>query len=95
MVAVDGVQGGADSATELHDSFTPIPGARKIKMKDGFHSDHECRERKLVVGEASVFTESQGKLFKRSATFKQSYFRCTENPQFLGESLGTTCINSN
>lgn len=64
MVALDGVQGSADSATELRDSFTPIPGAGKIKMKDHFCSDSEHRERKLVLEEASAFTESQGKLFK-------------------------------
>lgn len=91
-VALDGVQGGADSAT---DSFTPIPGAKKIKKKDQVCSDNERRERNVAVGVASVFTESQGKLFKWNATLRQSYFRCTENPQFLRESLGTTCINRN
>lgn len=46
MVALDGVQGGADSTTELHDSFTSIPRARKIKTKDQFYSDNEPGQRK-------------------------------------------------
>lgn len=83
MVALDGVQRGADSTTELHDSFTSIPRARKIKMKDQFYSDNEPGQRKQFAGEASVFTESQERFFKWSATISQSYFTCTENPQFL------------
>lgn len=51
VVALDGVQGDADSTTELHDSCTSIPGARKIKTKDRFFVDNEPGERKWFVGE--------------------------------------------
>lgn len=46
MVALDGVQGDADSTTELHDSFTSMAGARKIKTKDQPYVDNEPELRK-------------------------------------------------
>lgn len=64
MVALDGVQGDADSTPELHDSFTSIPGARKIKTKDQFYVDSEPGQRKWFVGETNVSTKSQEKLFQ-------------------------------
>lgn len=75
MGALGEVQGGADSTTELHDSFTPIPGARKIKTNDHFFMDNEHREGKLVVGEARVFTESQRKLFKIKCHIQKVLFQ--------------------
>lgn len=58
LVALDGVQGDAASTAELCDSFTSIPGARKMKTKDQFYVDKEPGQRNLFVGEADAFTES-------------------------------------
>lgn len=50
MVALDGVQGDGDSTTELCHSFTSIPGARKIKMKDQFYLDNELGQETDLLG---------------------------------------------
>lgn len=71
------------------------PSMCKIKRKDQFHTDSELRHQKSVAGETSVFADSQGKLFKVKCHIHSVLFQMYWEPQFLTESLGTTCTNRN
>lgn len=81
IVALGGIQRGADSFSELCNFFHTHSFARNIKIKDHLHIDNESGDIKLFSRETLVFTGSQGKLFKIECHIQSVLF------QMLWESI--------